>query len=337
MERAVWVWQANQLAEGSAQEMADTLLPRGITRVYIKAMDGTMWMSDVYSHPLAPSSTDHLAAMAQDFGAVGLQLIPWVVPRRSALEAEAHIACGEAAGGVVVDFEYGYDGFWVGSRDEAQAYFDRLRAAVSPDLWIAAAPDARQIGRDYPADIIGGLSAYLPQNYWTDFKQTWQPVSETGCQRCQPLGPTEPILPYNADVDDIKACVDWAEQQGFASISMWRMGPADFDQLDAFGTIEQAPGDAGTGDAGTGDTAPTEAAPALSGAGAVPSKYRRRGWMTWPVVATKLEETIKQLTAERNRALSARSGDKATRTSSHRVSRRTQKDGAAVAAGRSRK
>src|SRR5262249_32758396 len=132
------------------------------------------------------------------------------------------------------DFEYHYDGFWERSEEEATQYFDQLRAAIGPNVWIAVAPDARQIGRDYSAAVIGGLSAYLPQNYWTDFKRPWESVMQSGCGQCQPLGRVEPVLPSTATVDDVRACVLWAEAQGFGSVSLWRMGPANAADLDAF-------------------------------------------------------------------------------------------------------
>ena len=287
MERAIWVWQFNQLGEQTIEQMAETLLPRGITRVYAKAMDGTFWMSQVYSHPMVPSNVVRLGQLSQQFQQAGLQLIPWVVNRHSAAEAPLHIACAQACGGVVVDFEYHYDGFWEGPDGQAQAYFDQLRAAVGPNLWVAVAPDARQVGRDYGADLIGGLSAYLPQNYWTDFKRPWDVVMQQGCSRCQPIGSVEPILPADATHDDVRACVAWCEQQGFGSVSLWRMGPANAADLDAFGTtapVEPAPGEP----------------PAEEG---IPQVYLDRGWSTWPVVADNLEGIIHQLMAERDDAL----------------------------------
>src|SRR5438105_1693602 len=163
MERAIWVWQFNQLGEQSVEQIAETLVPRGITRVYVKAMDGPYWMSQVYSHPLAPANAVHMAQLSAAFQQSGLQLIPWVVNRHAADEAAVHLACGKAAGGLVVDFEFQYEGFWESSAADAQAYFDQMRQAVAGGMWVAASPDARQIGREYAPALINGLSAYLPQ------------------------------------------------------------------------------------------------------------------------------------------------------------------------------
>jgi len=294
MERAVWIWQFNQLGEQTVQQIADTLLSRGITRVYAKAMDGNFWMSEVYSHPMVPSSAVRLAQLKQQFDDVGLSLIPWVV-NRSPSDAPLHIACAQACGGVVVDFEYHYDGFWERSEEEATQYFDQLRAAIGPNVWIAVAPDARQIGRDYSAAVIGGLSAYLPQNYWTDFKRPWESVMQSGCGQCQPLGPVEPVLPSTATVDDVRACVLWAEAQGFGSVSLWRMGPANAADLDAFASS-----------AGPAPEAPVAPAPEPESED-IPQAYLDRGWDTWPVVAINLEGIIHQLIEERDNAL-ARAG-----------------------------
>src|SRR6266542_3241641 len=84
MKRAVWVHQWNQLAEQTPADIAATLLPRGITSVYIKAIDGPYYMGDVYSHPLVPRDTASMAVLFNQFAAEGLTLVPWFVPRRQA-------------------------------------------------------------------------------------------------------------------------------------------------------------------------------------------------------------------------------------------------------------
>ncbi len=287
MERAMWIHQLDQLGERTPEQIAATLLPRGISRIYLKAMDGGWWMSEVYDHPLAPAGTDQLERVAAQFSAAGLQLVPWVVSRWSAREADAHLACARAGGGLVVDFEYGYTGFWEGGPVEAQRYFEALRAAAAPGLWIAVAPDPRQVGREYAPALIAGLSAYLPQTYWTDFRQPWLDVLQTAASRCEPLGPTEPILPYDAVADDLRAGLVWCEERGYQSVSLWRMGAANASQLDAFG-VPPAP------------AAPDAPAPADD---AIPAMYVERGWTTWPAVAVNLEGIIHQLLAERDALL----------------------------------
>jgi hypothetical protein len=296
MERCIWIHQFSQLGERTAEDIAATLLPRGIRRIYVKAMDGNDWMSNFYDHPLAPSNAVHLAQLVIQFADLGVQLIPWVVNRFSAAEADAHIACGQAANGLVIDFEYHYAGFWQGSDGQAQGYFDKLRAAAGEGLWIAAAPDPRQVGRDYAADLIGGLTAYLPQNYWTDFQRPWKQVMEAAAANVEPLGPTEPILPYNAVSADMEACIAWCEERAYASISLWRMGTANGRQLDAFGGPAAVPATA-TEPAGQ----PTEE-PTTSPNG-IPRTYLDRGWDSWPSVAINLESIIHELIDQRDAAL----------------------------------
>jgi hypothetical protein len=293
LERCIWIHQFSQLGEKSAQDIADTLLPRGITRIYVKAMDGTDWMRTFYNHPLAPANAVHLGQLSVQFSDVGIQLIPWVVNRFSASEADAHIACGKAANGLVIDFEYKYAGFWQGTDQQAQGYFDKLRRAAAQGLWIAAAPDPRQPGRDYDPSLISGLSAYLPQNYWTDFQRPWQQVMESAIANVESLGPTEPILPYNASAADMQAALAWAEQRGYASVSLWRMGTANAAQLNAFGGDPVTPG--------TGTSEPSEPLPEDDGS--VPATYVERGWDTWPAVAINLESIIHGLIDERDAAL----------------------------------
>ena len=296
MERCIWIHQFSQLGERTAEEIAATLAPRGITRIYVKAMDGTDWMSNFYDHPLAPSNAAHLAQLVVQFGNLGVQLIPWVVNRFRASEADAHIGCGRAAGGLVIDFEYLYGGFWQGAIGEAQGYFDTLRGAAGSGLWVAVAPDPRQVGRDYPAGLIGGLTAYLPQNYWTDFQRPWLEVMQAAAANVEPLGPTEPILPYNARGADMEACIAWCEQRGYASVSLWRMGTANAAQLNAFGTTQVGV------PAGGPEPAP------VGNAEGVPQRYVDRGWDTWPAVAINLESIIHELMDERDAALAKLDG-----------------------------
>ncbi|HEY3059304.1 MAG TPA: hypothetical protein VGL99_10055 [Chloroflexota bacterium] len=290
MERCIWIHQFSQLGERTAEDIATTLTARGITRIYVKAMDGTDWMSNFYDHPLAPANATQLAQLVIEFSNVGVQLIPWVVNRFRAAEADAHSACGTAAGAVVIDFEYLYGGFWQGSLDEAQGYFDKMRAAAGNGLWVAVAPDPRQVGRDYRRDLISGLTAYLPQNYWTDFQRPWLEVMENAAANVEPLGPTEPILPYNARRADMEACIAWCEQRPYASVSLWRMGTANGAQLDAFGTTPVV-------------VEPHAEEPAPVEVNGVPKAYVDRGWDSWPAVAINLESIIHELIDERDAAL----------------------------------
>ena len=316
MERCIWIHQFTQLGEKTAEDIANTLTTRGITRIYVKAMDGTDWMSEFYDHPLAPANAVQFAQLVSHFADLGLQLIPWVVNRFSAGEADLHIACGQAAHGLVIDFEYLYKGFWQGAVPEAQGYFDKLRAAASGGLWIAAAPDPRQVGRDYSPDLISGLSAYLPQNYWTDFQRPWQEVMEAAIANIEPLGPTEPILPYNASAADMQACLAWCAARGYGSVSLWRMGTANASQLNAFGAAV-TPGPVGTpgpdqtpGPKPVPSTTPpptTTSAPTIPKQirkrELIPQTYLERGWNSWEMVTINLEGIIHGLIDERDAAL----------------------------------
>lgn len=234
MKRAVWVHQFSQLGEHTVEDIAATLLPRGITAVYVKAMDGDQWMGDFYSHPMAPSSTQQFNGLTDDFADAGLELVPWVVPRWTSSEATAHELPAGAGGKLIIDWEYQYKGFWSGSDVQAAAYFRNLRSMVASGTWVAVAPDPRQVGRDYDRSLIAGLSAYQPQTYWTDFQQDALVVLNAARVAMGTLDPFEPILPYNSTAADMEAAINWCFGQGCQAISMWRMGSANADQLDSF-------------------------------------------------------------------------------------------------------
>lgn len=230
MKRGVWVHQFSQQSEQTAADYANTLLPRGIDTIYAKAMDGTSWMGDFYSHPLAPTNAQRWAEIRSEFLDVGLTLTAWVVPRFSANEADAHLNCNP----FVVDFEYQYDGFWKGSDAQAWGYFATLRNAIANGYGIAVAPDPRQVGRDYDKDLIAGLTGYLPQTYWTDFQRPALEVLNSARSSMAGLDPFAPILPYNGTPDDVESALAWCVAQGCESVSMWRMGTANAAQLNAF-------------------------------------------------------------------------------------------------------
>ena len=230
MDRGIWIHQVNQLAERTPAEIAATLLPRGVETVYLKAADGIHAMAAIYTHALAPQGPLHLARLVEQFAAEGLRLIPWVNPRGLRGETELHVALGRAARGLVVDWEYGYEGFFEGGRAQAEAYWTELRAAGIP--WLAVAPDPRQVGREYPVEMIH-CDAYLPQCYWTDFERPWQEVVGQAHEALTPLGSVEPILPWNATPADLAAALEWCGNR-YRAVSLWRMGAADDGALDAF-------------------------------------------------------------------------------------------------------
>ncbi len=234
MRRAIWLHQFNKTAEKTPQEYAATLLPRGIDTLYVKAMDGPYWMGDIYNHPLVPYDLDSWGSVVGQFRDAGLRLLPWVVNRRSAGEAPLHVACGKVAGGLIVDFEYHYSGFYEGPYDQAVAYFDQLRAAVQAGEWIAVAPDPRQLDREYGIrPMLRDLSAYLPQDYWTDFQADALDVVIDSVQFLAQYGPVEPILPHNGTAD-MKRALEWCVGRGLEAVSLWVMGPANAAELDAF-------------------------------------------------------------------------------------------------------
>jgi hypothetical protein len=135
--------------------------------------------------------------------------------------------------------------------------------------------------------LIGGLTAYLPQNYWTDFQRPWQQVMEAAAANVEPLGPTEPILPYKAVAADMEACIAWCEERAYASTSLWRMGTANAGQLAAFGGPAAVPAT---------PTEPSEQPSAQPGESpttspdGIPQTYLDRGWDSWPTVAIKSRE-----------------------------------------------
>lgn len=248
LERAIWIHQFSQLSEQTPQEIADTLLPRGISAIYPKVMDGMNWMGDFYRHPLAPTDMASWGRTLNAFNDVGLSVVGWVVPRWTAAEADFHLSLSE----FIVDFEYQYVGFWQGTDAQAWDYFNKLREAVQDGHNIGVAPDPRQPSRDYGQDLIAGLSAYLPQTYWTDFQRSAIHVLNAARWNMSSLEPFLPILPYNSTPEDMEAALGWCVEQECAGVSLWRMGTANDAQLDAF--AQRVPGEPGQEEPDVDDT-----------------------------------------------------------------------------------
>lgn len=234
----IWIWQFNQQAEQTPQDYANTLLPRGITQVTVKTHDGIFWMNNVYGHPMVPSAASW-PGLVQQFKDVGLTLLPWVVPRDGYHnEAMAHAVAAEpCSGSVIVDFEYHYEGFFRGSLQAWASYRDALITDPRTN-WVACAPDPRQPDRDYPLSALLGFSAQLPQTYWHMFQQPWQTVLEDAMAKLTPLGVSiEPILDADAPAIEIALADMWCEEHHCQADSLWRMGVADADKLNAFGSM----------------------------------------------------------------------------------------------------
>lgn len=243
MQRGIWVHQWNQLAEQTPEEIAATLLPRGITYVFIKSHDGVYWMNQVYSHPMSPSSTN-FGGLVSHFRDVGLGLVPWVVPRGydAQSEAHAHAQAGELAGGsVIVDFEYHYEGFFdQGNMAAWLVYKETLLSQSLP--WVACAPDPRQPTRDYLLNALDGFHAQLPQTYWHSFQQPWYVVLQNAYDTLAPLGQSiEMILDAGAPANEVADATRWCETMNFQAMSLWRMGTANAAVLDAFAGAPYVP------------------------------------------------------------------------------------------------
>jgi hypothetical protein len=243
MIRAIWIHQFDQLAERTVDDIAQTLKPRDIDYVYVKAMDGMHWMGHIYDHPLAPLPTNFAQTVA-DFELCGLVLVPWVVPRGAnpVIEAQTHARCADLAhGSIIVDFEYRYAQFFDQGDIAAWLTYKATLQAANGMQWCAVAPDPRQPGRDYDQYVLSGFDAILPQTYWSDFQQGWQTTLDAADAALNTLLiPKEPILPWNAPPQEINQAMIYLDAGETDAVSLWRMGVANEAVLDAFaGYIEE--------------------------------------------------------------------------------------------------
>jgi hypothetical protein len=138
--RSMYLWQANQMAERTLDQIAATLALGNVDEIRYKAGQFTTWTGH-FDHGGAWSinSLADVASVRDGFQAHGIRSYPWVVPMGLDAEAEAQFAAGIAlvCGRLDLDVEPGSD-FWgaVNQHDYRAVvpYFSRLRQLVGPDV-----------------------------------------------------------------------------------------------------------------------------------------------------------------------------------------------------------
>jgi hypothetical protein len=236
MKTRVWIWQFNHDYPGPDGD--DSKLPIG--EAWVKTHDGRYWMGDIYSHPLAPRSTDGVKNLKRIYEDQGIGFVPWCVPTGRNPNAEAALAISvlRITGKLVLDVEP-YNWFWTGPWSNLHPYMQAIRAAV-PNAWICLSMDPRYgtYGRytvDKFVDIhfeewLPYINAVAPQDYWGDFgvdpvweiEHSWARLKDTGKEVIF-------TLPAVTDPNLLRAGLTRAVELGcrqspYGAVSLWRRG-----------------------------------------------------------------------------------------------------------------
>jgi hypothetical protein len=228
--KAVWQWEFSQQAEKDITAAYTTTRDlAGADILLVKAMDGGDWMN-LYD-PTGYGSLAQIQVDAQTAAALGVTLVPWVVPHgvNPVDEAAFHAELGSR---LMVDVEP-YQGFWTGPASNLPVYLQALRERGVSELHISIDP------RGPALTALGGLSSFAqlvdgihPQVYWTSFEAPALSV----VPMIRALGgaaPVYPALPGNGTAADLAAVWDLAQAAGCTGLSAWRLGTMGEDQLGA--------------------------------------------------------------------------------------------------------
>lgn len=207
MRTPCWIWQFNTdyPPAGSSFTHQGKSIPligpddskAPISEAYVKTHDGLYWMSGLYTHPLAPSSTN-LQTIQGIYHNQGIMFTPWCVPKglQPILEAKMANQVLSITGRLILDVEP-YQWFWEGPFSNLHPYMQYIRDRY-PDAWIGLSFDPRygqygQYNVDKYRDIhfeewLPYVDALLPQDYWETFgvnasweiEHTTARIAETG-------------------------------------------------------------------------------------------------------------------------------------------------------------
>ena len=229
--KAVFMFMFSSQAEDTIEKAAATdLRLAGADILLVKAMAGQTWEAAFDTGAGHIDSLQTWQATVARGAAAGITVVPWVEVQ-SAGDAAIHAQLGPV---LVCDLEQP-PGFYTDDPAKLPAYLDALRSGGVKELY--ATIDPRQPALTFlnaPA-WLGRLDGILPQMYWTDFEQpegVIVPMLDVETQQWH--AHVYPVLPYNAQPDDLAAAWQQARADGCQGAVLWRMGDANIQQLQAF-------------------------------------------------------------------------------------------------------
>lgn len=239
-------WQFGSQYEQSLQAELDTCQTYGYDGVLAKALDGTMWMSQVDRNPDAINGPAAVARSVEAAHARGLRFGVWVNPLVQNMDQQASqaIDCLNAGADCIAFDTEPYAGFlgaWPpqGLCDRYAGMIESECPAGVPMIW---QPDARPV---HLAEVrleewAPHMAVYAPQDYWSDFylEPTLQRAINTLATSrdiAAEYGLSYwPTLPGNAAPDTFPSDLigEWAE-----GCVVWRLGSTPTDTLSLIGGI----------------------------------------------------------------------------------------------------
>lgn len=228
------IWQLNRdYPEGSP---ADASL--SISTVYIKTHDGSDWMSTYDQHPLAVSGPASIQDLINIYGAQGIQVAAWFVPKGTDYDRQVQMALQVIDAGVTAlyaDLEP-FSGFC--NRDcalLAANFWTRVRAErPNARLGVIYDPRPQYWNPSATPQWFANADVALPMCYWETFAGQGIYGDPAGCitqarADLAVLSPNRtleylPVLQGDSNAERMQVALDAAIRSGASRVSLWRRG-----------------------------------------------------------------------------------------------------------------
>lgn len=228
------VWQLN--LDYPETSPPDSALP--IDTVYIKTHDGADWMSTYDSHPNAVSGPESIQNLIAIYGAQGIDVAAWFVPKGTDYDAQVAMAIQVIDSGVTAlyaDLEP-FAGFCY--RDCASLvinFWTRVRLA-RPEARLGVIYDPRPWwwGASATSLWFANADVAMPMCYWETFAGQGAYGDPAGCvvqarADLDELSPNRsleylPILQGDSTAAAVQTALDASVRAGVSRVSLWRRG-----------------------------------------------------------------------------------------------------------------
>ncbi len=228
------IWQlSNDYPETLPDDIA---LP--ISTVYIKTHDAADWMSTYDDHPAAVSGQGAIQDLIDIYGAQGIDVAAWFVPKGTDYDAQLKIALEVIDSGVTAlyaDMEP-FPGFcFLECKELAENFWKPLREE-RPDAHLGVIYDPRPWWweQSATADWFSVADSVLPMCYWESYtgQAPWEDAAGCvvqGYADLSVLAPGReldylPMLQGNSTADRFEEALDAAAGVGSDRVSVWRRG-----------------------------------------------------------------------------------------------------------------
>ncbi|HEV8575004.1 MAG TPA: hypothetical protein VGR43_09885 [Dehalococcoidia bacterium] len=245
------IWQFGKDYPGADGD--DTKLP--LRTVYIKTHDATNWMSTYDEDPKAVSGPASIRRLIDDYGAQGIEVVAWFVPKGGDIDRQVEMATQVLDSGVTAlyadvepfegfcDLECGYlaNELWWRVRQERPGA--KLGVIYDPRPWTWA--------ESATWSWLAAADVALPMCYWEMFvdQEAWSDPAGCVSQAYEGLGYLAPgrsleyipMLQGDTTPERFLQAMDAARAAGATKVSIWRRGVVANDVWEAAWAIYEPP------------------------------------------------------------------------------------------------